>query len=692
MPVKIPPNAIKQYLGYLEDPKKFRIPSRYSREYNVAEHFFGNIYHAQQSLISLLENIRPFPTPTSPLDGEVYSEFVLTSHADLRQAHGMPLPDFGEEVTKLLVGQSPLMLEPKGKKGVKAAILQRRYADPNAIVITSVLPRAMHHALLKYRPRLKDELEDFADEIDRQMGENHGRIRRETYLDLIALTLNHGIIPTLLLNSHYHGARDLLPEKADQFNTAKFMRTDICRSLYSGYDNKKVEAILNRFRKLAKTGQDPFQYVEGEGGEVLTENLLLYVDRVSHFLRLFFPNGRFHEDVRSRRVNLVGHSSNIDAISTFFRYYGMNQLTIEKAPKYLTRGREIVVYIGPKGEYLNDPLLLKPLREEAMRQVSHLRGLSVDALIRRGEGVLETPLISFREVRTANSRESTYKVYPERLESILSSNDPIIIFGHGGQGKSILVSEIARRFLKGEFGEAYRNYIPIMFNCNDLTEMASVNNMSSGNPNLEGVLRSPIISLPTSLLKEYRFAFIIDDYQKLGRDYTREFEGQIHRLRREGNVVILLSRLERDDVHPPQNSGYKTVQIDTETVAKQTDDFIRDRVNPDDMKEFKSYSGQYDASVNGFYLMKLFLTMIYPGNHEKKGLLDYVIDPDTARLIKEGGKLTAAQLYDAQTDYIIGCDIRRSDGRLGKDEVRALIAEQKNCLAKKAFNDVFGAQ
>ena len=75
--------------------------------------------------------------------------------------------------------------------------------------------------------------------------------------------------------------------------------------------------------------------------------------------------------------------------------------------------------------------------------------------------------------------------------------------------------------------------------------------------------------------------------------------------------------------------------------------------------------------------------MIFPiGSRGSKGVIRYVIDPSIARAISEGNPLTRTHLYEAQTDYITGCDIKRKYEEWDIDQVRVEIVKQKNQLVK----------
>lgn len=670
MPIVINRILRKGYLRYFADPERFNIPSRNLNQFNVARDFFNNISHAKQSLESLLSGLLPFPELEISLDKETYAEFTVTGHAEeVRESPGQ------DPSVKLLAGQSGFMLK-KGEKGTQKALEQNLHADKNCLVITSDLGRAIHHALLKYYPEMVEKLDKFADKIDQEIGSNN-EISKHTHLRLVRLALKHGIIPTPLLRSHYHGERDLLPEKSEQFNISNFLDTNHGKRLYpwkTAEEKSKLEEYLKSFKYLAQHGRNPYQLIESEDGNVLTEDILLYSERVLHLLKLFSPENRFYSAIKQRRINFVGHSSNIDVISAYFRQFNQPNLDLVKAPKYKTRGKEIKIIVDPDFFYLNDPD--DPLRIIVRDQIYSLRRRSPDLLVKEGKGIIKTPLLGFKK------ENEKFISYSQSLEDALSSKCPIIIFGDGGQGKSILAAEIARKFLEDEFGENYRNIIPIILDCKQLCELA---NQNEGN--IGSLITESIDKLPINLRNKHKFAFILDDYHKVQNpNYTSEIENTTYRLKQEGNFVILMSRMERTDIHPPDNLGYKTMQIDREEIARQTNSFIQERVAPEHIESLREQLQDYDSSITGYYLIKLFLTQIFSRETDQK-VVEFVTNKKIADKIKEEKQLSITQIYRAYTDYVIGCDILREESGLGiGSELRERIIQRKEQLAQKAYN------
>jgi len=384
-----------------------------------------------------------------------------------------------------------------------------------------------------------------------------------------------------------------------------------------------------------------------------------------------------------RNVEIIGHSGFFDIASAYQRFKRTpGELHITRSSTPMERGQSLVMKLDKDYRWVNDHGLLDGMRENALEAVRHYRGLSLDtALEVSGKGIVDTPLVSFKKV-TGDRFES----YSETLEEGLASSDPMILFGHGGQGKTILSTVIIEKYL--QTGE----YTPFTINCEEINRNAERPIKSEDKSMYDYLMEtSGVASLSSVLLEEAKFCFIIDDYQKLNSDYTKQMDEAVHRLKAEGNQVILLSRLERTDAQPPHTLGYKIMQIDTEQVAKDTDAFMDGRVVAERADAFKEYVAQYDSSVLGYYLTKSFLTMIFPGNNGgTEGVLRYIIDSEIQDTIRGGRPLTRTQLYDAHTDYRTGCDIHRKDSGLGDDEIRDLIPKWKKQLSEKAFRDVFG--
>lgn len=364
----------------------------------------------------------------------------------------------------------------------------------------------------------------------------------------------------------------------------------------------------------------------------------------------------------------------------------INELSLESSDDY-----SIIPSFEQIIDRINREKFIEPINEETEKTIHHLRRLSVDRLIKEeGEGIVDIPLLGFR-LKKEEIERKIYEPYSESLENALRLKDPIIIFGHGGQGKTILATEIAKKFLEGRFGEYYRNYIPIILNCGDLNNPANKNRDLYGDPKIKDLVMEYIYckKIPEPILSKYKVVFILDDYHKLSPDYTKELEDTISNLINDKNITILLSRLEITDMHPPHNPGYITMQIDTEFIARQNDDFINGRIPSEYIEKFKEYLGQYDSSITGYYITKLFLAMIFikEGN-VSRGIARYITNSSIVETIRAKIPLKRTSLYDAQTDYIIGCDIHKDHPGWGVKQVKNEIITRKGNLEEKALRDL----
>ena len=635
------------------------------------------IDRAREGLENILVNCKKRASQKD-IGEESFARFVITGHAETET-------NVEGDLTGWFSG-------PLSPKGIRTAELQT--PEYNSLVLSSDLPRVIEHTLRKYyshETEIMKSLDPLIAQVRSDMQKFDSGISNETYRSLVSLALENGIIPTPLLRAQYFGPLELFISKfggdREQLNAA-IIRNVKEKLIAEGKED--ADAVIQDLIAKAKERKDIVKILRDEFGITVSENYITFFNRSAENVFGLLEKYGF------RNVDIVGHSGFFDVAMAYFRHKQTpKELHIVRTPTPPERGQVLNMKLDEDYTWLNDPQRLEPIIEATEREIDLLRGLSVDRLIKESrKGIVETLLVGFKK----EEGKKEYEPYPETIRDALSSPDPIIIFGHGGQGKSILATGIAKTFLEGAFGEEYAKYIPIILNCEELNKGATGNRKAYGESRIESLIREQVDSqnLPSQLLQEYKFVFIIDDYQKLGDDYVQETTDTIKTLRQERNLVIVLSRLERTDVHPPHNPGYKTMQIDTNTIAEQTDEFLEHRIkNPEDANRFKEYLRQYDSSITGFYLTKLFLTMIFPTeDNENEGLVEYVINPAIAQAIREGKPLTRTQLYEAQTDYVTGCDIERQYPNLvgNISAVREKIGELKAQLAEKAFRDIFGPE
>jgi len=604
--------------------------------------------------------------------------------------------DGKEELGGIELARAQAGIEPDGelsrtlvkKVGVKKLNLNDFYYR-----FSGDLPRQLAHTLLLTGDQsLFEDVMGLSAVISAEIAEKGNLYDIEKYHRLIKLAAEAGFIPTPLLRAQYYGPMELCPEKLKKDDRDSFVEQrvrEVEQEFESAQKQGRIDPKLEFNKKIAQAEAEDLADAlihrkdllfahRDEGGYYITENRLGLVTRLGYFfdtVRNVLPEGE--------KVLAVTSSGCIDVSSIHFRYLEQKGDLDIRNPSKKVRGKVVVIRYGRfKGKecYLNDPGKLEPLRQKARDQINHLRSLSIDSLIRdEGKGLLRTPLLGFAE-------DGEHKPYSEKLEDAIRSPNPVIIFGHGGQGKSMLVTMIADMFLTDS---RYSGVVPVLMNAEDVNKGARL--ALEAGKDMYSYLKEEagIPSLPSELQSECKAAFIIDDHQKLHSEYRPELDEAIHKLRKEGHYVVLLSRMERTDVHPPFNEGYKTMQIDRDGIARQTDEFIKGRIKEGDAERFREYAAQYDASVTGHYLTKLFLTMISPmGQGVSDRVLEYMTNPPIRSAIEQGIPLTKTQLYQAQTDYITACDILRGGFEYSApDQLRAEINRWKDILAEKAFTD-----
>jgi len=639
---------------------------------------------AQKELEKLLSKVPQDGAKFDSPDEKILYEYTLVGHGKT-----------GTNREGLLTGWSGDMLchgwKEKGKD-IKGGIEQAEgqiwkfYPLTSDLCLVSDLPRAIHHAILLCNyPRdspVKDllpKLDELAEKLSVDVMKKS--VSKEQYRELMRLALENGFIPTPLLRAQYYGPLELGPEKIEEKDKKNWIEDFVARAVTQGVDEKKARREAEAFTRR----KELLFAATDEEGTVLTENRTGLVERI----RMFYD--AVNKVSVGKNVLVVTSSGCLEASDTYFRYFaGKGKLTIENEPNK-QRGRLLEVKLGrfdKKPSYLNDSKLLDPLRERAKKGIRQLQQLSIDNLVRDGNGIVETPL---RRVTNDDSEEPTelmelHGFSGPSINGVLDCEKPVLIFGHGGQGKTILMTEFAKWVLDNPKLGMGGVYVPVMENCGDLNIRAKQVLLSG--QSMYDYLRSSaeIKNLPTTLLKENKFVFLIDDYQKLNDDFAKEMEDSVQRLKKEGHKVILFSRLEKPGTLPPKVPGYSLFQINAPSRTDSLDDFISARLSGGERGVFRNYIQQYDASVTGNYLSLAFLTMLFgkAGNN----VLSYIQDERIAQAIKNKQPLNQAQLYEALTDYVVGLDVERmNSNRLSADEVRKETTRLKYLLGVHAFNE-----
>jgi len=684
----------------------FPKPSREPQVYDIANKFFYMIRNArnalEQVLLSADWDSLQSDTTAATLEVGVDLLVISSAHTKVSDEHIKDLLTiFGHDADdkdkiKWLTGHSGTMLSNEGKSDAKKS------KNKGQIVICSDLPRAIHCAMLKYYPESEAQLDEIAVKVVNELITNNGVIAAETYVSLVTIALVHNIVPTMLARAGFYGPMELFPEKGKEFDAERIIASGFGDIL--GHSENEVRLIA----KMAKQrGDSTFHAVDEEGLPTSEDRLMFYL-RVKPMLDLFFPGTQLYERSKGKSIDIVAHSGLTDVIAAYYRHFRKpGDFFISREPKTLTRGKEYVFKLeserGASGKekksfvYLNDFALLEPIKAETRRKIEEIRSRSLDDRIRMlGAGVVETPLIGFKELQ---QKPSQYETYKTNVQEALDSALPVIIFGHGGQGKSILMTEIAKKLIDGpperaskeekETWEKYANYVPVLIEADELNRQIDSRNAQSSE-DVKHILRAQIEKehLAECLTRECRFVVMIDDYQKVNPSYDPIVIEAVHSISASGSLVVLFSRLERADLHPPVNKGYLTMQIDSSSIPKTIDEYVNERVSKEKLEEFKAYISQYDESITGNFITLHVLTMIF--SDAERVLKYYKEGTNLHTAITSGKTLTRTELYEIQTDFVIGKEIKRKDSSAGTDKVRDEITAHKRQLAEFAFKLVMG--
>lgn len=687
--------SAERYFQLFEN-KTFPTPSREPQVYDIANKFFYMIRDARNALEQVLLSADWNSLPDAALLGSgIDLQVISSAHTKVSDEYIQDLLLKSEhdatdkDKVKWLTGHSGTMLSEEGKKDAKNS------KNKGNIIICSDLPRAIHCAMLKYYPESEPQLDGIAAKVAGELIANHGVITHETYTSLVKIALDHNIVPTMLARAAFYGPMELFPEKGKEFDVDRVIESGYGDVL--GYSKDKIKEIVNKLAEMAKQRNDSTFHAVDEKGLPISEDRLMFYLRVKPMLDLFLPETPLYEKSKGKTIDIVAHSGLTDVIAGYYRHFiNIEKFITTREPKISTRGKEYIIKLKTEKKkngfvYLNDFALLEPIKGETRRKIKEIRGRSLDAVIsKKDTGIVETPLIGFKE---NNSKPGTYETYKANVQEALDSTMPVIIFGHGGQGKSILATEIARKLLETDpkkgYSEKYANYVPILIEADKLNEQMK-KNLAKTLEDVTHILRAQIEqeSLAECLTRECRFVVMIDDYQKVNPSYDGAVNEAIQRISASGSLVVLLSRLERADLHPPVNEGYLTMQIEASSIPKTIDEYVNERVSNERLDEFKAYISQYDESITGNFITLHVLTMIFS---DAKHVLEYYTDGNDLRTAITSGKpLTRTQLYEIQTDFVIGKEIGRKHSDWGDDKVISEISAHKKQLAEFAFKLVMG--
>jgi hypothetical protein len=501
----------------------------------------------------------------------------------------------------------------------------------------SDLPRAIQHALL-----LTGDM-SLAKELIKLGDQNRTHIEPHVYNDLMNLALDYGFIPTPLIRAQYYGPMELGPEKVkaemDAISCMIEAKHGVALDdLITGHVNRK---------RLLKSITD-------SDGRFISEMRPDLIKRLTYF----------YETVQKKiqgKILAVTSSGCIDVSPAVFRYFESNHLDLQN-PKNKVRGKVLVAKLGEfNGNqcYLNDSEKLDDIKATARNRISSLRDLSVDAHIRDGSGIIEIPLVnttSNSDVRIVKQKKQNLDFLLKSSKSIFDYDAPIIIFGHGGQGKTILSTSIADSILEQKI-IGYENMVPVMEDCGELSLDHKDYIWRHG---FKDYLIKQYDKLPQSIKESSKLALIFDNYHQLNDCYREEFHSTVRGLNAEGHKVFLLSRKEETDLQSATSDGYEAIEINGRELSRKWRSYCEGRIDSYDVDDFREYLSAYDNDITDNLLTLFFLTQINPYAAESDdSVLEYITGQSIREKIKQGQPLSRFELFSAQSDYMNGTYIRR---------------------------------
>jgi hypothetical protein len=684
---KAQPEIVEEYKEFLREFANEFSPSKF---FDVSQGYFDFIERSFSPLNRILESYRATNPDNVDLvvseNSDVFATVTMSGHEETESNQRAEL-----------TGWLSMPLSERGRLNVE---MQTPNADFDSLVLASDLPRTLEHGLRKYysnNQSVMRQLDDLVRAVRLDMVQsNQSRILPSTYIDFVDLALDNGIIPVPTLRAQFFGFLELFVEKTSQVDKSdrrKLLNQQIISDLKkhlreNGMDEAKIDSDINEMLKYSALRQDIIALPLNPNGEMLFENYLMYFIRSAH--SLFQPI----QDLNFRKVDIIGHSGYKNIIEAYFRHNGFpTELHIKRSPTPLKRGQKLVIKTNSDYMLLNDPLKVERVKEEVLEKAGKLRRLSLDDRVKQGHCIVNTPLMGFRK---KDSTREDYETYEASVYEALSSNKPVIIFGHGGEGKSILLTEIVSKLINNEYShdnvKDFLNYLPVIVDCNELNHGIRANRAGDNPDMIEKLLTEQLKDLHPCLLDEHKLVFLIDDYHKVNIDYRDSVRKAIENISKKGHLPLIFSRLERSDIHPPVNEGYLTLQVNRDEIPSSIDEFIEQRISSlEKRNSFKEYISMYDESIKGNYITLYVLTLIYDNPLDVKKYFDQEEDAQILNALNSGKPLKKTQLYEIQTQYVIGNDIeRRTNGSLPIKDVIAEIRSEKEKLANLAFELVFG--
>jgi broad specificity phosphatase PhoE len=617
----------QEYLAFLTNHSVNPLPAGETEEGGFSRRFFANTAFAVSALERIINSIDVKPA-SAGLPNDVYAEFALTGHGETEtNSQGKS------------TGHSGGMLN---RKGFDFADEQRKEAGERPyILVSSDLPRAIHHALIKFAT-LSDDEQKTLDDIGERVNKRE-KADDADYAGLVKLALDHGIIPTPLARAQFYSILELEPEKfefedvagkkhkdkdlgkfAAKYSELKEGKTlgrikpavrDFLEAFLSGSSDRDR---LGKLYGLAMNRKDATEYRQREHLPE-DENRLLFYHRVDALLSVF---EKIKDGLKGRKIEIVAHSGFIDVALWYFRHNShLEGFQLENREKGGLRGETVSVKVNERFEYLNDHLKLVPVRNASELVCSRQRAASLDEGIRnKGNSIIPVELLGF-----IKKDRGKYEPLAVALDDVLKSEEPTLILGNFGQGKSTAAVELAELLNSDQErdGRKYKDaWVAVFLTAKDITDGLKGKLGISGEENESTVLSllsGGVNSLHKALRHDYKFVFVIDALDELvnGREHVLHVARDL--LPAYGKV-ILTSRFSGFSDY--ENPGFRTLHIDPGAVFRNLDAFLASRVKPfagRDVKQFKEFLSRQDESVKTSYLLVHFLADLY--NSEKLGNL-----------------------------------------------------------------------
>ncbi len=632
--------AIKDYTGFLINHSLNPLPAGKIVPGEFSSKFFSNTAEAVSALEKVLANVK---SKGAALSDDVYAEFALTGH--------------GETDSNTLVeltGQSGGMLNAQGREFALDQREELKGKKPD-VVVSSDLPRAIHHALIKFATLSEEEqisLEAVGKHIDANKKPDEA-----DYYNLVDLALKHGIIPTPLARAQYYSMLELQPEKfelkdksnnkykdksldklATKFAELKksdnlvepkpavfeFLTTFLSekadkvrmRELYELLLKRKHATEYRQSKDLPKDEKlSTSEAAENQHSKYLPidENRLLFYYRVDALMSIFKNMG---DGLRGSQVEIVAHSGFVDVALWYFRNKLKNEdFHLESRPKGESRGETVSVKVDDGFKYLNDPSPLKKIRDDSEKACIRQREASLDEGIRKkGNSIIPVELLGFKK-----EKDGHYKSHKVSLDDVLNSDKPALLLGNFGQGRSTAAVELTEKL---NSDDKYKNkYFAVFLTARDINHglLNKLGNDSAKNDSeVKKLLSQGVPELPLALRKEYAPVFIIDALDELSSDIRDGVIYGLSALLPKSGKVIATSRFTEFDTYENEDKGFNTFHLDPNAVTRNLDAYLAGRIvdeqgKPDlqRFEKFKEFLMRQDDGVKTNYLLVHFLSNLY---------------------------------------------------------------------------------